>query len=121
MRLVSELQLAEDSEHLWLRGPPGEEATAPALAALPALDRYERVGEFRLRRINRRIPSDVLPELAWQPLAEWLQVELPLAALPAKTPQPAALRLVASSLEREADVLLTTLAEWANYVASAPL
>ena len=74
LRLQPGLELAEDAAHLWLRGPSAEGPLAAALAALPALDRYERVDESRLRRVDSRIPSVTAPRLVWQPLSQWLGV-----------------------------------------------
>jgi hypothetical protein len=48
-------------------------------------------------------------------LREWLQVELPVAALPAGLPATVPLRLVRSSEEREADLLLTTFDEFRRF------
>jgi hypothetical protein len=121
LRLAPGWEVAETSGDLWLRGPAVDESLGRLLAALPALDRFEQKADGCWRRCGERIPSTGPPPLAWQPLCTWLQVTLAPAAWAAETPRPIALRLVASSIEIAAGLLLTTLESWADFARSAPL
>lgn len=121
LRLVPGIEVAEARQEVWLRGHPADEALTARLLALPATDRFERLPPDRLRRVNERIPSGQLPNLSWQPLAAWLRVELPAAALPGNEPAPVALQLVRSADEREPELLLTNLAEFRRFVEQAAL
>jgi hypothetical protein len=115
LRLAAGVELAEGPGVLWLRGPQADESLTCNLRVLPASSRYEVLPGDVLRPIESRIPSERLPCLRWQPIAAWLQAELPVAAMPAIEPQPASLRLVRSSAERTPDVLSTRLEEWRRF------
>jgi hypothetical protein len=119
LRLVPGIEAAEAGELIWLRGKGSDEQLDAKLAALPVRGRYEWIAPFQLREIGKRIPSARLPELHWQPLSNWLQVELPVAALPASEPASIPLRLVRSSVEHESDLLLTSLAALNQFAAES--
>lgn len=115
------VEVAGDAAHTWLRGQPGDEKLARLLAALPAIARYEWYPkQDRLRLINERMSARTLPQLSWQPLSAWLQVELPSTTLPGFVPEPIMPALARCADEREAAVLLTTLPELETFVLSAP-
>jgi hypothetical protein len=119
LRLLPGLEIGEIDELLWLRGRAGDEQLDARLAALPASGRYEWLAPNQLRLVDHRIPSERLPDLHWQPLNVWLQVESPDAALPATEPNPVPLRLARSTDERDPDLLLTNLAVWKSFGTSA--
>ena len=119
LRLVSGVEIAVLGAELWLRGRALDEATAARLSALPGRGRFEWIGSDQLRRLDHRIPSERLPTASWQPLSEWLRVELPVAAIPAYLPPTVSLRLVRSVEERDPDLLLTTLEEFHRFILEA--
>ena len=119
LRLSRGVQVAEADELIWLRGRNGDEQLARALRGLPAVARYEWLGNDRLRRLGSRIPSGTLPQLHWQALGEWLRVDLPAAAIPACEPPPVPLRIVRCAEERAADLLLTDLSAWSRFASEA--
>jgi hypothetical protein len=119
LRLFEAIEVGEREGEIWLRGRAGSEALDTKLAALPALERFEWLATNRLRRIDQRVPSGTLPELAWKPIATWTQVRMPLAALPAEPPAKAKLVLTRSTVERDASLLVTSLEEFQNFCASA--
>ena len=118
LRLAPGIEVAVVGSLVWLRGD-ADESLSPKLAVLPARGRYEWMEPDRLRPLDHRIPSDLLPAASWLPLREWLQVELPVAALPAGLSATAPLRLVRSTEEREADLLLTTFDEFRRFATKA--
>jgi len=117
LRLSNGVQVAQADELIWLRGRSGDEHLARALRGLPALARYEWLGNDQLRRLGTRIPSGTRPPLHWQALGEWLRVDLPAAAIPACEPPPVPLRIIRSDEERVADLLLTSLSEWTQFAS----
>lgn len=119
LRLVPGIEIAVAGSLVWLRGESVDDSISPRLAALPARERYEWMKPDRLRPLNHRIPSDLLPAASWLPLREWLQVELPVAALPASLSATVPLRLVRSTEEREANLLLTTFDEFHRFATEA--
>lgn len=120
LRLADSIEVAEHGGTIWLRGKPADERLAVKLHALPGRERYECLSSGQLRRIDQRIPTTRLPAAQWQPLSTWLRVALPDSAYPAEPPRAVSLRLVRSTSEREAELLLTTLEELASFAAKAP-
>lgn len=119
-RLAAGLEIAAIGSRLWLRGPRAGDAFMDRLRSLPARERYEWVAPGQLRRHGSRIPCDRFPDARWESLAAWLEVRMPTAALPATVPRPVETRLVRSTTERPADILLTGWQEWAAWVFVAP-
>lgn len=119
-RLAPGLEVAVIGTRLWLRGPAAGDDFKDRLRSLPARERYEWIAPGQLRRHGSRIPCDRFPDARWEPLATWLDVRLPTAALPAPLPRPVEPRIVRSSVERAADLLLTDWQEWAGWVFTAP-
>lgn len=120
VRAVPGLRAAEAEGQLWLRGLPAAEALPLAVQALPAVARYTLDAPGYLFEPGRLAPSRQLPTLAWQPLDEWLPLELPTAALPGQHPPSYTVRLVPSARAAVGAALLTTLAEWLRYAEGAP-
>jgi hypothetical protein len=119
LRLTPGIEVSDAAEVFWLRGQRGDEQLESKLAALPACARYEWLALNHLRQIDRRIPSARLPDQPWQPLAAWLQAEMPVAAIPANEVSRVPLRLVRSTDEREPELLLTRLEELKQFAAEA--
>lgn len=105
---------------LWLRGLPGAGPLPLALRQLPALSSYAADAEGRLFPEGRPTPTGRLPPLAWQPLAAFIPLEIPTAALPGQRPAPIPIRLAPSAQARPGAALLTTLAALAGYAETAP-
>lgn len=121
LRLAGGIEVGEDGEWIWLRGRRTDERLEAKLSALPARERYEWLPSNQLRQFGRRIPTARLPDLHWQPLAAWLRVEMPVAAIPATLPKSVRLRLVRCSREQEPELLLTGLDELGRFAAAAAL
>jgi hypothetical protein len=119
LRLVSGIEVGETADAVWLRGKPGDDSLARELSLLPAEARYEELPDRRLRLVTRHIPSASLPSVRWQPVGAWVRLEVPPAAMPAFNIEPVPLRLVRSAAERDSEVLLTALTNWAEFVSKA--
>jgi hypothetical protein len=119
IRLVGGIEVAAAGKEIWLRGQRGDDSLDAKLSVLPANARYEWLNPDQLRRVEQRVPSDRFPALAWQPLSAWLQVEAPVAALPALEPRPVTLQLIRSTDEREPELLLTDMATFQRFVTEA--
>ena len=119
LRQIAGVEVGEAGDAIWLRGKQGDEKLHAKLSALPARARYEWLDSNDLRQIDRRIPSDRLPTLRWQPLDTWLQVQIPVAALAGEQPNPVPLRLVRSACEQEPDVLLADLDDMVRFASMA--
>ena len=104
----------------------GEEAFASTQSDAPpkfgtVSGNADRFSSAQLRQVGHRIPGGNLPNLQWQPLEKWLQVEISTLALPGNPPNPIALQLVRSTREQEPELLLVDLPVLAQFVAVAPL
>ncbi len=114
------LQAAEVAGQLWLRGLPATGELPLAVRALPAVQSYEADAQGRLFAAGQRTPTALLPVLAWRPIAEFVPLEIPTAALPAQATPRYQVRLVPSGRARAGAALLTTLAAWHAYAEAAP-
>jgi hypothetical protein len=120
VRHLPGLQAAEAAGQLWLRGLPATGELPLAVRALPAVQAYELDAQGRLFVAGQRTPTALLPALAWQPLAEFVPLEIPTAALPAQVAPRYQVRLVPSGRAQAGAALLTTLAAWQAYAEAAP-
>ncbi|MBX0290705.1 hypothetical protein K3G63_09665 [Hymenobacter sp. HSC-4F20] len=119
LRVAREAAGAES--RLWVRGLPPTGQLALAVRQLPTISTFGLDAEGRLFPVASLTPTTQLPsELEWQPIQEFLRLELPTAALPGQLPAPHPLRLVPASRAMEGAALLTTLAAWQTYASSAP-
>jgi hypothetical protein len=120
VRHLPGLRVAEAAGQLWLRGLPARGELPLAVRTLPAAGVYTLDAHERLFPLGQRTPTRQLPALTWQPIAEFVSLELPTAALPAQSPPPYRLRLVPSGRAVSGTALLTTLPAWHAYAATAP-
>jgi len=121
LRLANGIEVAENDDQIWLRGKGGGETLEPKLAALPALERFVWLDLDKLCRIDQRVPSRRLPEFPWKPINAWSAVRFPLAAFPADLPPKVSLRLVRSYEEQRPALLITSISEFASFIANAAI
>ncbi len=120
LRLFEHIEIAEAGDKLWLRGRHSTAAVSTILNAIPVSERFSWLSEDKLRPANSRFATARFPEGNWQLLSKWLQVALPLAALPATVRTKQGLQLLASAYCEEANALLTRTEVWAKWAAQAP-
>ena len=120
VRAVPNLQVAAGEGQLWLRGLPATGELPLAVRALPATAAYTLDAQNRLFPTGQLTPTGHLPALTWQPIREFLPLEIPTAALPAQAAPAYRVRLVPSGRAAAGAALLTTLAAWLAYVETAP-
>jgi hypothetical protein len=123
------VEVAEVEGAVWARGNRVNDDLDRALRSLPSSGRYSMLADGQLVSAGRRVPKGWIPHTAWQPLARWIVVDLPPAALPGElvasvpgngTGELVAIRIVRSSAERPASALMTSLDAWVAYCATAP-
>jgi len=122
LRLRPGVRVGDAGEgNLWLRGDDLTEELDLELRKLPGARRF-LVGENgEITKVGRRIPSGILPKVSWSPLAEWLRPRPQLAALSGLLSSRVPVRIVRAGHEQPANLLLTTLVEWAAYATTAPM
>ena len=120
VRSLPGLQVAEAASQLWLRGLPASGEVPLVVRTLPAVAVYTLDAQGRLFPQGQRTPTGLLPALTWQPIREFVPLELPTAALPAQAAPAYTVRLASSARAEAGAALLTTLADWRSYVETAP-
>ena len=121
VRDVPGLRAAQDADgQTWLRGLPATGELPLKIRHLPASANYRLDAENRLFPAGKQTPTSRLPTLSWQPLTEFIPLEIPTAALPGEAPPPYRLRLVPAARPQPSAALLTTWAAWQAYAERAP-
>ncbi|MCC7421541.1 MAG: hypothetical protein IT428_14750 [Planctomycetaceae bacterium] len=120
LRLVPRIRVLAVDPWLWLRGETLDESLDLQLRSTPGVERFVLGDDDLLTPVDRRVPVGRLPEGTWQPLADWLTVELPPSRLAGQCDTRVPLRIVRSPDVREAGLLLTTWDAWHAYGISAP-
>lgn len=111
---------AVDKDRLWLKGPVNNGAFQKTLSALPSEGNYLMDEQGRLFPVGRQTPVRTLKELDWQPLREFLPLEMPVSAMPGVTEATIPLKLKRSTIEHPIYALKTTLVDWKAYAEAAP-
>jgi hypothetical protein len=126
LRRMRDVEVLPADDCLWLQGPlweefDGQEGEHRLLRLIPGVRPYLLAADGQLTRVGDLVPSARLPDGQWQPLADWLRVELPPATtrFPGRL-SPAPLSLVRSGEELPSTLLVTTFSLWSDYAASAP-
>ena len=79
------------------------------------------MGRFRVNQNGNLFPLEGLtpvakmPDLNWLPVASFIEVELPIAALPAETTERVSVKLTRSTTMKEANFLLLPWNLWQEY------
>jgi len=120
LRLAPGLEVAVVDDALWVRGRGGDAALSLRLMAVPAQARYTWPEGEALRPVGSRLATARMPKTEWQLLRQWLQVTLPMAALPPPPPVPLALALVTAVEMQPANAFETTVERWAEWTNTAP-
>lgn len=121
VRTLPGAQAARHEGHIWLR-IAGEKNEIPLIAKqLPAVHTYMARPDGLLFPPGGSTPVGTLPQLVWQPLTDFVPVELPPSALPAQvTEQVPGFRVVPSERGERSIALLTDWPTWAQWAESAP-
>jgi hypothetical protein len=120
LRCVAGIEVCQHGEHVWLRVSAVEKELERTLRTLPGGVRYSILPDGQLLAVGARVPKGQLPPGPWTPLARWLAVELPQAALPGEIEARVPLSLVRGGQIEEPDALLTARESWVRYVVEAP-
>jgi len=120
IRQLPGLKATTNSSGIWLKGPGNNGVFQTALNSLPAAANYVVDDKGRLFPRGKQTPVGTLGELAWEPLADFISVEMPVSAMPGETSLKVPLNLSRSTIEREIYAIKTTLKDWRAYAETAP-
>ena len=114
------LRVAEATGQLWLRGIETDATPDLRLRQLPAVQTYLLDEGDCLFPVGGLTPVGKLPNLRWTSLAAYIRPELPTSALPGKPEGRYPVKLVPSNRAEAGGALVTGLAVWQQYTATAP-
>lgn len=114
------LQVACAAGQLWVRGLPATSELALVLRQLPAVASYSLNAQNQLFPVSSLTPTGLLPAVRWQPIQDFIPLEIPVAALPGQLPALHRWQLVPATHAPAGSALLTTLPAWKAYADTAP-
>lgn len=121
IRCHPQAQAAKQEGQIWLRGIFAKEQPELTIRQLPAQRTY-RLGDGNLLFLPGGLtPVGELPKLPWQPLTQFLPVELPVSALPAVVQRRVSLQVIPSGQVEQGAALLADWPVWATYADTAPI
>ncbi|MBI2192951.1 MAG: hypothetical protein HYU36_13305 [Planctomycetes bacterium] len=120
LRLHPSIRACEDHGFLWLSGEAMDDLLDLALRKIPDATLYSVLPSGLLKRQDARIPKGKLPGQGWIPLQDWLMPETQPAALPGLASRRIPLRIIRSSAERDAGILVADWKAWKVYATRAP-
>jgi hypothetical protein len=91
------------------------------LSSLPAEASYYCDEAGRLFPVGKNTPVRILKDLVWEPLLDFLSLEMPVSAMPGETDITVQMKLVRGSVVHEVFALKIDLKDWKNYVEKAPM
>jgi len=120
LRCEPGLELGSQQNQLWLKSDGSVLIDSLSVKQLPATARYYVDEEKRLFRLGEITPCGVLPDLTWEPIAQAISIEKPIAAMPAEVLSNLPVELVQARQERESEALLLPFSVLATWVEDAP-
>ncbi len=120
VRCMDDLKVATDENNIWLRGLYDNAAVDKSIQLLPTQHSYYLDENNLLFSPGGLTPVATLPLLEWLPVAAFINIEIPVAALPGQLDQLATISIVPSAKNKKGDALLTTLEQWKLYATKAP-
>lgn len=119
IRCVEGLFAAMDNGYVWVRGINATNLGS-RIKQLPVKRTFIIDQQNQLFHPGALTPVEILKELKWLPLQEFIMVETPVAALPGITTKKIEIKIVVSAKERKSTALLTSLSAWKDYADMAP-
>ncbi len=115
IRTIPNCWVAEEERILWLKVEIEGDTIPMAIQQLPAKGRFWADEATRLFPIGGLTPVAQLPDLNWLPIASFIAIELPVAALPAQVAELFSIHLIRSVEPKEANFLLLSWDLWKDY------
>lgn len=117
VRNRSTLWAAESENFIWIKSLAEPDHI---LRQLPVLETYHTDEADLLFLPGALTPVGHQPALEWMTIAEFLPVEVPVAAMPARLPRSIPFRLQVATDTKPGSALLCSLSDWKQYAESAP-
>lgn len=120
LRQIAGLEMADIEGFVWIRGGELDDQTAQQVRCLPVVETYDLWPDGQLVIRGQRVPTGRLPVANWIAIRSWFELELPRVGWPGRLSNRISLRLVRSIEVNEANLLLTSVAEWLAFGTKAP-
>lgn len=120
IRCMQDIKVAAGENCIWLRGFYDTGSPDMQIKQLPVQHSYHLDENNLLFTPGGLTPVALLPQLNWQPVAEFISISIPVAALPGRLEAPAVTRLIPSATAKKSYALRTTLLQWKAYAETAP-
>ena len=120
LRQELDIEACVADDRLWLRGTKWNDAIDRSLRKILGAERSHRLANTETARWGEVVPSGVLPHGPWMRLKDWLQPVAPPTLLSGVVTRRAGFRLVRTTTERPANLLIVDFPTWREYAASAP-
>lgn len=119
VRTVPGLKAAVHQGVVWVRGIPYTEEIDVKYWSIAAAALYMADDSGYLFDMSGKVPFAKLPDVAWMPIQEFINVSPPVSAMAGQLPAPVAFRLVASANTQKGEALLTDISHLKQYAANA--
>lgn len=110
--------IAETREEFWLRIEKPQDEFPLAVKQIPAKAKY-RLEDDLLFPLEGYTPIGKLPQMEWQPIASFMTVELPTAALPGNIEKQIPVKLIRTEEPKDTPFMLMSWENWRNYALQA--
>ena len=121
VRCFSGLYVAVKENDIWLKCKDESLADNILILQLPVQRTFFIDEHNYLFLPGTSTPVAVLEISEWVSIKSFISIEIPVAAMTAKVRSTIPVKIVASTNEREANAILTTLDVWKSYAEHAPL
>jgi MoxR-vWA-beta-propeller ternary system domain bpX2 len=120
IRCMAAIKIADGEDYIWIRGLYDNGEPEKSIRQLPIQHSYYIDENNLLFTAGSLTPVATLPELVWLPVAAFISIKIPVAALPGKVKEPSTINVLPSAIEKKSTALLTTLQQWKAYAELAP-
>lgn len=117
---ASGVEVCAVGDRLWLRGERFSESLDRDLRSLLGSNRFDVDDDGLITPHAATLPVEHVPPGPWRPLGEWFRLVPPPRHFSARTDGRFTLRMEPSEVPRPTNLLVTPLAMWCDYAASAP-
>jgi hypothetical protein len=120
VRCLSGLLAAVEYDLIWVRGIFAAGDADKKIRQLPAIRSFTLDEQESLFPVGSLTPVGKLREMDWEPLEDFIGLEIPTSAMPGQVTEKYWPGLIASSRVAEGNALLTSLDVWRSYAETAP-
>jgi hypothetical protein len=120
LRQVTGVEVCEQADAVWLRGPQSGDELQWQLAAVAGARRFSVLADGQLLPVGARVPRGWLPQGPWTALGQWMGLASPPVRLAGRGDATVLPALIRSDRVEEASLLLVRFDLWAAYALEAP-